>query len=66
MRLSRIGLGMVIASMGMSGFAHEINNLSSSMQNLSNVFKSTQPQHISKPNKVSQAKRRKYKRQGRG
>lgn len=68
MRLSRIGLGMALASMGMMMVAgDEMHRAADSLGALSRAMRLTQPtKHKSKPNRISQAKRRKYKRQGRG
>ena len=64
MRLGRIGLGMAIASMGMmmvDGGCIELQIVWAH----SRAMRLTQPsKYKSKPNRVSQAKRRKYKRQG--
>ena len=66
MRLSRIGLGMVVASMGMMVVGEGMHRATDSLGALSLAMRLTQPaKHKSKPNRVSQAKRRKYKRQGR-
>jgi len=66
MRLSRIGLGMAVASMGMMVVGEGLNRATDSLGALSRAMRLTQPaKHKSKPNRVSQAKRRKYKRQGR-
>lgn len=67
MRMSRIGLGMALASMGMMVVGGELNRATDSLGALSRAMRLTQPaKHKSKPNRISQAKRRKYKRQGRG
>ena len=64
MRLSRINLAMLVASS--FGFNRSLNILAGSARELSQVMQSTAPQTQSiKPNRVSQAKRRKYARQGR-
>ncbi len=66
MRLSRIGLGMAMASMGMMMVDEGMHRATDSLGALSRAMRLTQPaKHKSKPNRVSQAKRRKYKRQGR-
>lgn len=66
MRLSRIGLGMAIASMGMMMVDGGMHRATDSLGALSRAMRLTQPsKYKSKPNRVSQAKRRKYKRQGR-
>ena len=66
MRLSRIGLGMALASMGMMVVGDGMHQATNSLGALSRAMRLTQPaKHKSKPNRVSQAKRRKYKRQGR-
>lgn len=59
MRLGRI----VAAMLGMSVVYAESARRSAS--DWDSIFWSNSPQPKSKPNKVSQAKRRKYKRQGR-
>ena len=67
MRISRIGLGMALASMGMIVVSDGLNRSTDSLGALSRTMRLTQPaKHKSKPNRISQAKRRKYKRQGRG
>lgn len=66
MRLGRIGLGMAMASMGMMMVGEGMHRATDSLGALSRAMRLTQPaKHKSKPNRVSQAKRRKYKRQGR-
>ena len=66
MRLSRIGLGMAMASMGMMMVDEGMHRATDSLGALSRAMRFTQPsKYKSKPNRVSQAKRRKYKRQGR-
>ena len=66
MRLSRIGLGMAMASMGMMMVDEGMHRATDSLGALSRAMHLTQPsKYKSKPNRVSQAKRRKYKRQGR-
>jgi len=78
MRLSRIGLGMAMASMGMMMVDGGMHRATDSLGALSRAMRLTQPSKYkskpnrvsqakrqSKPNRVSQAKRRKYKRQGR-
>lgn len=64
MRLSRLNLGMLVASA--FGFSQPLSMAASSADALNQVMKSTLPQQPSqKVNRISQAKRRKYKRQGR-
>ncbi|WP_228256866.1 MULTISPECIES: hypothetical protein [unclassified Acinetobacter] len=61
-------LGMVMAAFGMSESltSRELNQAADGLNSLSSVLRSTQPKkYKSKPNRVSQAKRRKYARQGR-
>ena len=66
MRLSRIGLGMAMASMGMMMVDEGVHRATDSLGALSRAMRLTQSsKYKSKPNRVSQAKRRKYKRQGR-
>ena len=68
MRLSRIGLGMAMAMayMGMMMVDEGMHRATDSLGALSRAMRLTQPsKYKSKPNRVSQAKRRKYKRQGR-
>ena len=68
MRLGRIGLGMAMAmaSMGMMMGGEGMHRATDSLGALSRAMRLTQPsKYKSKPNRVSQAKRRKYKRQGR-
>ncbi|RYL25099.1 hypothetical protein [Acinetobacter piscicola] len=63
MRLGRFGLGFVTAMMG---FSASLREFADSFKRLSAPHVWTQPpSYKSKPNRVSQAKRRKYKRQGR-
>ena len=65
-RLSRIGLGMAMAFMGMMMVDEGMYRATDSLGALSRAMRLTQPsKYKSKPNRVSQAKRRKYKRQGR-
>ena len=70
MRLSRLNLGMLLLhTLGMSGIAcaEASSYAGNSLRAFANTIRLAQPSHHkSKPNKVSQAKRRKYKRQGRG
>lgn|GEM_PF-1436045 len=67
MRMSRMSFGMALASMGMMVVGEEMHRATDSLGALSRVMRLTQPaKHKSKPNRISQAKRRKYKRQGRG
>ena len=67
MRLSRIGLGMLVASIGSMGSAMSVGgNALSRAGSDWNSIDWMQPTPKAKQNKVSQAKRRKYKRQGRG
>ena len=67
MRLGRMSLGMALASMGMMAVGDGMHRATDSLGALSRAMRLTQPaKHKSKPNRVSQAKRRKYKRQGRG
>ena len=66
MRICRIGLGIALASLGAIAFGNELNRAGESLSALSRIMRLTQPsKYKSKPNRVSQAKRRKYKRQGR-
>lgn len=66
MRMSRMSLGMALASMGMIAVSDEMHRATDSLGALSRAMRLTQPsKHKSKPNRISQAKRRKYKRQGR-
>ena len=66
MRLSRIGLGMAMASMGVMMVDEGMHRATDSLGALSRTMRLTQPsKYKSKSNRVSQAKRRKYKRQGR-
>ena len=67
MRMSRMSLGMALASMGMMMVVGDgMHRATDSLGALSRAMRLTQPaKHKSKPNRVSQAKRRKYKRQGR-
>ena len=62
-----MSLGMALASMGMMVAGDEMHRAADSLGALSRAMRLTQPaKHKSKPNRISQAKRRKYKRQGRG
>ena len=66
MRMSRMSFGMALASMGMMMVDEGMHRATDSLGALSRAMRLTQPvKHKSKPNRVSQAKRRKYKRQGR-
>ena len=66
MRLGRMSLGMALASMGMVVAGDGMHRATDSLGALSRAMRLTQPsKYKSKPNRVSQAKRRKYKRQGR-
>ena len=66
MRIGRIGLGVAMASMGMMVVGDGMHRDTNSLGALSRAMRLTQPaKHKSKPNRASQAKRRKYKRQGR-
>ena len=66
MRMSRIGLAMVVAGLGSSIFVDGMSRATSSLNALSNIMRATQPsRYKSKPNRISQKKRRLYKRQGR-
>ena len=66
MRLSRIGLGMAMASMGMMMVDEGMHRATDSLGVLSLAMRLTQTsKYKSKNNSVSEAKRRKYKRQGR-
>ena len=66
MRMSRMSLGMALASMGAMLVSDEVHRAADSLGALSRAMRLIQPaKHKSKPNRVSQAKRRKYKRQGR-
>ncbi|AXY60205.1 hypothetical protein [Acinetobacter sp. WCHAc010052] len=61
-----MGLGVALASMGSAIFADGTEKAIKSLDALNNVMRLiTPPHHNSKPNRVSQAKRRKYKRQSR-
>ena len=63
MFLSRMGLGIAAALMGLGS---ELGRASKGLSALGGVMRNTQASHYkSKPNRISQAKRRKYKRQGR-
>ena len=65
MRLSRIGLGFATAMMGFGVACSELTESFNAFSFAPHIW--TQPsRYKSKPNKVSQAKRRKYVRQGRG
>ena len=65
MRLGRIGLGFATAMMGLSNAFVELTESFKAFSCVPPIW--TQPsRYKSKPNKVSQAKRRKYVRQGRG
>lgn len=61
MRLKIASLISLIAS----GFGMSISHPGTSKQHTSPIFHLPNQETKSKPNKVSQAKRRKYKRQGR-
>lgn len=62
-----MSLGMALASMGMIAVSDEMHRAADNLDALSRAMRLTQPaKHKSKPNRISQAKRRKYKRQGRG
>ena len=64
MRLSRIGLGFATAMMGVSNAFAKLTDSFKALSCVPPIW--TQPsRYKSKPNKVSQAKRRKYVRQGR-
>lgn len=61
MRMSRIGLGMLVASMG--AMSAEMDRATNTLQDLSSILRWTTPPKIkSKPNKVSQKKKRLYAR----
>ncbi|AUX84877.1 hypothetical protein C3F34_01505 [Acinetobacter sp. ACNIH2] len=61
MRMSRIGLGMLVASMG--AMSAEMDRATNNLQDLSSILRWTAPPKIkSKPNKVSQKKKRLYAR----
>ena len=65
MRLSRIGLGFATAMMSLGNALDELTESFKALSCVPPIW--TQPsRYKSKPNKVSQAKRRKYVRQGRG
>ena len=65
MQMSRIGLGFAIAMMGLSVTCSKLTESFKAFSRVPPIW--TQPsRYKSKPNKVSQAKRRKYVRQGRG
>lgn len=66
MRIGRIGLGIALASLGTIAFGNELNRAGESLSALSRIMRLTQPsRYKSKPNRISQKKRRLYKRQGR-
>ena len=65
MRLGRIGLGFAAAMMGLSVACSKLTESFKAFSRVPPIW--TQPsRYKSKPNKVSEAKRRKYVRQGRG
>ena len=64
MRLGQIGLGFATAMMGVSNAFAKLTDSFKALSCVPPIW--TQPsRYKSKPNKVSQAKRRKYVRQGR-
>ena len=64
MFLSRLNHGMLVASA--FGFNQSLSVAASSVNELAQAMRNTLSQSsVSKPNRISQAKRRKYKRQGR-
>lgn len=69
MRLGRIGLGIASACMGLSvaaaQAAEKFKMFTSAMGNWSPCVWTQPSLYKSKPNRISQAKRRKYVRQGR-
>ena len=66
MRISRMSLGVALASLGSAIFADGWEQAPNSFNALSNAMRWTQhPKHKSKLNRVSQKKRRLYMRQGR-
>lgn len=66
MRMSRMSFGMAIASMGMMVAGDGMSRSADSLSEISRIMRlSWTSKHKSKPNRISQAKRRKYKRQGR-
>ncbi len=66
MRMKRMSLGVVLAAMGSAIFTDGWERAPNSLGVLSNVMRLIQPpKHKSKPNRVSQKKRRLYMRQGR-
>ena len=65
MRLGQIGLGFATAMMGVSNAFAKLTESFKAFSFAPHIW--TQPsRYKSKPDKVSQAKRRKYVRQGRG
>lgn len=59
MRMGRIGLGMVLASMSAMAFGDALGQATESLNVLSRTMRLTQPsKHKNKPNKLSQKKRR--------
>ncbi|NWK62781.1 hypothetical protein HYI12_09380 [Acinetobacter sp. SwsAc3] len=66
MRMSQMYLSMALAAMGSAIFADGWERAPNSLKALLNAMRFTQPsRHKSKPNRVSQKKRRIYARQGR-
>ena len=59
MRMGRIGLAMMTASIGAMAFGDELGRATESLNALSRTMRLTQPsKHKNKPNKLSQKKRR--------
>lgn len=66
MRLTRLFHAFAVTAMSAMGFFNELQRAGDSLSALAQTLRLTQPsKYKSKPNRVSQAKRRKYKRQGR-
>ena len=64
--MKRVSLGVALAAMGSAIFADGWERAPNSLKALSNAMRLIQPpKHKSKPNRVSQKKRRLYMRQGR-
>ena len=66
MRLSRIGLGFATAMMSLGNALDELTESFKAFSHVPPCIWTQPSRYKSKPNKVSQAKRRKYVRQGRG
>ena len=59
MRMRRLGLAMMTASIGAMAFGRELNRATGTLDDLSSALRFTQPpKHKNKPNKLSQKKRR--------